>query len=118
MKDLATKNTKDTKKAWPLVRLGDVCESFNGLWKGTKQPLKTVGVIRSTNFTKQCEFDHSKIIFIEVEEKKFLKRKLQCGDIVVERSGGGPNQPFTTSQVYCHSLGLVLLFCVWLLFIA
>lgn len=93
MKDLATKNTKDTKKAWPLVRLGDVCESFNGLWKGTKQPLKTVGVIRSTNFTKQCEFDHSKIIFIEVEEKKFLKRKLQCGDIVVERSGGGPNQP-------------------------
>ena len=93
MKDLATKNSKDTKKAWPLVRLGDVCESFNGLWKGTKQPLKTVGVIRSTNFTKQCEFDHSKIIFIEVEEKKFLKRKLQCGDIVVERSGGGPNQP-------------------------
>ena len=93
VKDLATKNSKDTKKAWPLVRLGDVCESFNGLWKGTKQPLKTVGVIRSTNFTKQCEFDHSKIIFIEVEEKKFLKRKLQCGDIVVERSGGGPNQP-------------------------
>ncbi len=93
MKDLATKNSKDTKKAWPLVRLGDVCESFNGLWKGTKQPLKTVGVIRSTNFTKQCEFDHSKIIFIEVEETKFLKRKLQCGDIVVERSGGGPNQP-------------------------
>lgn len=93
MKDLATKNSKDTKKAWPLVRLGDVCESFNGLWKGTKQPLKTVGVIRSTNFTKQCEFDHSKIIFIEVEKKKFLKRKLQCGDIVVERSGGGPNQP-------------------------
>ena len=76
-----------------MARLGDVCESFNGLWKGTKQPLKTVGVIRSTNFTKQCEFDHSKIIFIEVEEKKFLKRKLQCGDIVVERSGGGPNQP-------------------------
>jgi len=27
VKDLATKNTKDTKKAWPLVRLGDVCEN-------------------------------------------------------------------------------------------
>ena len=26
MKDLATKNTKDTKKVWPTVRLGDVCE--------------------------------------------------------------------------------------------
>ena len=25
MKDLATKNTKDTKKVWPKVRLGDVC---------------------------------------------------------------------------------------------
>ena len=26
MKDLATKNTKDTKKVWPTVRLGDVCK--------------------------------------------------------------------------------------------
>ena len=26
VKDLATKNTKDTKKVWPKVRLGDVCE--------------------------------------------------------------------------------------------
>ena len=28
MKDLATKNTKDTKKVWPKVRLGDVCEEI------------------------------------------------------------------------------------------
>ena len=86
------KNTKSAKP-WPMVRLGDVCEVINGLWKGTKEPLINVGVIRATNFTKQCEFDVTKTVFIDVEEKKFLKRKLQFGDIIVERSGGGPNQP-------------------------
>ena len=76
-------------------KLGEVCETFNGIWKGSKPPFRNVGVIRSTNFTKECGFDSrtEKTVFIDVEEKKFLKRKLQYGDIVVERSGGGPNQP-------------------------
>lgn len=74
-------------------KLGEVCDSFNGIWKGVKPPFKTVGVIRATNFTKQCEFDSSKTVFIEVEEKKFNKRRLEFGDIIVERSGGGPGQP-------------------------
>ena len=83
------------KSGWGTKKLGEVCETFNGIWKGSKPPLRNVGVIRSTNFTKECGFDSrdEKTVFIDVEEKKFLKRKLQCGDIVVERSGGGPNQP-------------------------
>ena len=83
------------KNGWVTKKLGEVCETFNGIWKGSKPPLRNVGVIRSTNFTKECGFDSrdEKTVFIDVEEKKFLKRKLQCGDIVVERSGGGPNQP-------------------------
>ena len=88
-----SRRVAEIAKAWPMVRLGDVCEVINGLWKGTKEPLINVGVIRATNFTKQCEFDVTKTVFIDVEEKKFLKRKLQFGDIIVERSGGGPNQP-------------------------
>ena len=81
------------KSGWVTKKLGEVCDSFNGIWKGTQPPLKNVGVIRATNFTKQCEFDPSRTVFIDVEEKKFNKRKLEFGDIIVERSGGGPGQP-------------------------
>ena len=81
------------KHNFPIVKLGEVAETINGLWKGTKGPLKTVGIIRVTNFTKNCEFTLEKTAFIEVEEKKYLKRKLQPGDLIVERSGGGPKQP-------------------------
>ena len=78
---------------WPLVRLGDVCEVINGMWKGVKPPFKNVGIIRSTNFTKQCEFSIKNTVFIDVEEKKFYSRRLQVGDLVVERSGGAPGLP-------------------------
>jgi hypothetical protein len=93
--DFLTQRRKgaENAKSWPMVRLGDVCEVIHGLWKGTKVPLVNVGVIRATNFTKNCEFDVSKTVYIDVEEKKFLKRRLHFGDIIVERSGGGPNQP-------------------------
>lgn len=81
--------------SWPKVRLGDVCDTINGLWKGVKPPFITVGVIRSTNFSKNCEFSITpkNTVYIEVEEKKYLKRKLHPGDLIVERSGGGPGQP-------------------------
>ena len=81
------------KSGWVTKKLGEGCDSFNGIWKGTQPPLKNVGVIRATNFTQQCEFDPSRTVFIDVEEKKFNKRKLEFGDIIVERSGGGPGQP-------------------------
>ena len=83
------------KRLWPKVRLGDVCDTINGLWKGVKPPFITVGVIRATNFSKNCEFSITpkNTVYIEVEEKKYLKRKLHPGDLIVERSGGGPGQP-------------------------
>ena len=37
---------------WQKMRLGEVCEFINGLWKGDKPPFVQVGVFRNTNFTK------------------------------------------------------------------
>src|SRR3990170_1333052 len=68
-------------------------EFENGLWTGKHQPFKTVNVIRNTNFSGLGKIDMSDIAQIEVESKKFEKRKLKEGDIVIERSGGGPKQP-------------------------
>lgn len=78
---------------WQTKPLGEVTTFINGLWKGEKPPYVTVGVIRNTNFTKDGSIDESHIAFLEVEAKKFAKRKLQYGDIILEKSGGGPKQP-------------------------
>ncbi len=80
------------KAGWTSKSLEDACTFINGLWKGEKDPLKTVGVIRNTNFTKDGTLDDTDIAFIEVEVKKFDKRKLFAGDIILEKSGGGPKQ--------------------------
>ena len=83
----------DKNTRWPLVRLGDVCEIINGLWKGEKPPLQSVAVIRNANFEKDGSLDYSDVVTIDVEVSKFSKRKLKYGDIILEKSGGGPNQP-------------------------
>lgn len=60
-------------------------------WK--KPPFVEVGVIRNTNFTKDGLLDDSEIAYLSVEEKQFESRKLLKGDIILEKSGGGPKQP-------------------------
>lgn len=81
------------KSNWRIKKLGEVCDFYNGLWKGKKLPYIEVGVIRNTNFTKDGELDDTNIAYLEVEKKQFEKRKLSYGDIVIEKSGGGPKQP-------------------------
>ena len=78
---------------WVSKRIGDVCLFSNGLWKGEKPPFANVGVIRNTNFTKDGTLDDSDIAYLDVEAKKLEKRRLQFGDIILEKSGGGPKQP-------------------------
>jgi type I restriction enzyme S subunit len=80
------------KKGWEVKKLGEVCDFGNGLWTGKKPPFIEVGVIRNTNFTKDCYLDCSDIAFLNVEQSQFAKRKLKYGDIILEKSGGGPKQ--------------------------
>lgn len=81
------------KEGWEIKKLEEVCEFINGLWTGKKPPFQTVGVIRNTNFTKDFVLDDTSIVYLEVEQSQFKKRKLQFGDIILEKSGGGPKQP-------------------------
>ena len=78
---------------WKKKKLSEFCEFSNGLWTGKKPPFQKVGVIRNTNFTKDCLLDDSDIVYLDVEQSQFQKRKLQYGDIILEKSGGGPKQP-------------------------
>jgi type I restriction enzyme, S subunit len=81
------------KEGWKSKSLGEATTFLNGLWKGEKPPFVTVGVIRNTNFAKDGSIDDSDIAWLEVEAKKFEKRKLRFGDVILEKSGGGPKQP-------------------------
>jgi len=80
------------REGWTIVKIGDACEFKNGLWKGKKEPYTHVGVIRNTNFTKEGFLDDSDIAYLDVESKQYSTRKLQFGDIILEKSGGGPKQ--------------------------
>lgn len=81
------------KHNWEYKKLGEICESINGLWTGKNTPFVNIGVIRNTNFTKSCTLDTSNIFYTNVEKKAFNKRKLKLGDIIVEKSGGSEKQP-------------------------
>ena len=77
----------------PRIELGQLVTPINGLWTGKKPPFKTVAVIRNTNFSKDCRLKMDDVAMIEVEERQFASRKLQVGDIIIEKSGGSDKQP-------------------------
>jgi len=71
----------------------ELFEYLNGLWKGKKPPYVNVKVLRNTNFNNDGTLSLEDVAELPVEEKQFRRRKLVAGDIILERSGGGPKQP-------------------------
>ncbi len=71
----------------------ELFEYLNGLWKGKKPPYVNVKVLRNTNFNNDGTLSLEDVAELPVEEKQFRIRKLVAGDIILERSGGGPKQP-------------------------
>lgn len=80
------------KEGWEKKKLGDICDTMNGLWTGKKPPFINIQVISLKSFTKDCQLKHE-FTPIEAEVKHFQQRKLQYGDIIVEKSGGSDTQP-------------------------
>lgn len=85
---------------WSCTTIKDVCENINGLWKGKKEPLVKVGVIRNANFTKDFKLDFSNIECIDVEQRAFSQRHLLNGDLIVEKSGGSDKNPVGRTVLY------------------
>jgi len=81
------------KEGWPTKKLGEICSFQNGLWKGKKPPFRVVKVLRNTNFLNSGYLDLTNVAEIKVEERQLTSRLLQKGDLILERSGGGPTQP-------------------------
>lgn len=83
----------EIKEEWKLVELNTLVENTSGLWEGKKEPFIEVNVLRNTNFTMSGIINYSNVAKLQVEEKQFLNKQLQYGDIILERSGGSKDQP-------------------------
>lgn len=80
---------------WRRVRLDDqgLFDFENGLWMGKTPPFMDCAVIRNTNFGKDGSLDLSNVAVIPIEARQLNRKRLKWGDIIIERSGGGPKQP-------------------------
>jgi type I restriction enzyme S subunit len=76
--------------AKPLRAL--IAKQFAGDW-GDDEGEKAVAVMRSTNFTNDGQLDYSDIATRYFARETAEQFGLQQGDLLVERSGGGPEQP-------------------------
>lgn len=88
------------KKGWVQNKLSELCDVYNGLWKGKKPPYINVGVIRNANFTKDFTLRFDNIEYLDVEERQYSTRKLQKGDLIIEKSGGSEKQPVGRAVVF------------------
>ncbi|MBR5982201.1 MAG: restriction endonuclease subunit S [Bacteroidales bacterium] len=76
------------------VRLKDLpIEEINGLWKTEDSDSIEISVIRSTEFSDYGAICFDKLEPMPVKISQYKTRKLLHSDIIVERSGGGPDQP-------------------------
>ena len=89
-----------------VKKLDNLCDFISGLWTGKKPPYIKVSVIRNTNFHKSGNLDFSDIAGLNVEAKQFSTRQLRFGDIILEKSGGGPKQPVGRVCVFEKQEGL------------
>ncbi len=80
----------DDWHAKPVSNL--IVEHFAGDW-GDDDGEQAVAVMRSTNFTNDGQLDMSDVATRYFPKNKADEFGLKCGDLLVERSGGGPDQP-------------------------
>lgn len=52
-----------------------------------------VKVLRTTNFTNEGRLNLNTVVTRNISGNKIESKKLKCGDTIIEKSGGSPNQP-------------------------
>lgn len=82
-------------EGWSLEPLAScIAESIAGEWgSDANGDSNDIPVLRSTNFTNSGKIDYTKIVYRNIDARKRVKKKLNKGDIVLEKSGGSPTQP-------------------------
>jgi type I restriction enzyme S subunit len=66
---------------------------ISGEWGDEDESAIGIPVLRTTNFTNTGEIDYSNLATRIVDQNKAMKKFLQAGDLIIEKSGGSPAQP-------------------------
>lgn len=70
-----------------------ITAKISGVWGTEALTKEAVSVIRTANFTNSGIISYKNVVKREIEQKVVDKKKLLDGDIIIEKSGGSPNQP-------------------------
>ena len=70
-----------------------VNEVFSGEWGDEPSSSDAVNVIRTSNFDGKGKINYDEIAHRHIEIQKIEEKRLIEGDVLIEKSGGGPNQP-------------------------
>lgn len=90
---LSAKKKIKIESKWEESNLENLVSFQSGLWVGKKGDLIKVKVLRNTNFKlNNGKLSYDDIAEIEVEKSQLESRKLQFGDIILEKSGGSDTQ--------------------------
>lgn len=78
-----------------MARLGDVFEiQITGEWGNECTENETgTKVLRTTNFTPEGRINYDDVVVRSINESKVEKKRLHCGDIILEKSGGTEKTP-------------------------
>ncbi len=78
-----------------MARLGDVFEiQITGEWSNECSENETgTKVLRTTNFTPEGRINYDDVVVRSINEFKVEKKRLHCGDIILEKSGGTEKTP-------------------------
>ena len=80
---------------WPVKTLGDLCEvSIGGIWGSEAgEDEVDVFVYRSKELIKDGQLKEQLTVRRSITTKQLDSRKLEEGDLLLEKSGGGPKTP-------------------------
>jgi len=83
------------RDGWKALPLSDVVEhTIGGVWGGESGTDEVeVTVVRSTEFTKRGYLNFETGVSRSIKQSQLKSRELKVGDVLLEKSGGGPDQP-------------------------
>ena len=70
-----------------------ISEKISGEWGSEPDESSSVKVLRTTNFTNSGVINFEKVVQRNISKLVVDKKRLQLGDVIIEKSGGSPTQP-------------------------
>ena len=83
-----------TPNGWQRYKIGGLLANDTpGYWGAPSSGSGDIAVLRSTNLRDNEKLDFGAIAIRSFSDKKIIQKRLEPGDVLLERSGGGPSKP-------------------------